>query len=289
MLWPVPETTQLPFAVFGATGQQGQAVVDALLDRGAGVRAIVRNSHSDRAKALSARGVSVVGADHEDPVAMTAALLDVGGVFMMTTYDDTSGGTEGEIRRGRAMAEAAARARVPHVVYSSVGGAERDSGIPHFESKRLVEKALTDVVPAAFIRPTFFLENLTRALSPNQDPDFVLRLPMRGDVSLQMIAVRDIGIVSAAVLLDPALLPGGSIEIAGDALTADAIAERVGAYLGKPGRFEELPLSALGGDTDRQAMFRWFVETPAYQADFLATKRIDPDVLDLSTWLRRNQ
>jgi uncharacterized protein YbjT (DUF2867 family) len=39
----VPETSKVPFAVFGATGQQGGAVVDALLDRGASVRAIVRN------------------------------------------------------------------------------------------------------------------------------------------------------------------------------------------------------------------------------------------------------
>jgi len=123
MLWPVPETSQLPFAVFGATGQQGGAVVDALLDRGAAVRAIVRNRDSVRARALSARGVSVVSADHGDVVAMTAALLDVAGVFLMTTYDDASGGTEGEIRRGRAVAEVAARAGVPHVVYSSVGGA----------------------------------------------------------------------------------------------------------------------------------------------------------------------
>jgi uncharacterized protein YbjT (DUF2867 family) len=184
------------------------------------------------------------------------------------------------------VAEAAARAGVPHVVYSSVGGAERESGVPHFESKRIVEKALTEVIPASFVRPTFFLENLARALGPTDDPDFVLRLPMRGNVPLQMVAVRDIGVVSAEVLLDPSVLPGGSIEIAGDELTGDTIADRIGAHLGKPGRFEELSLSVLGSDTDRQAMFRWFVETPAYQADFEATKRIDPGVLNLTMWLR---
>jgi uncharacterized protein YbjT (DUF2867 family) len=213
------------------------------------------------------------------------AVIGATGLFLMTTYDDTSGGTEGEIRRGRAVARAVARADVPHVVYSSVGGAERDSGVPHFESKRLVEKALTEVVPASFVRPTFFLENLARALGPSEDPEFVFRLPMRADVPLQMVAVRDIGMVSAAVLLDPGLLPGGSIEIAGDELTCMGVADRIGQYLGKPGRFEELPVSALGSNTDRQAMFRWFVETPAYQADFDATRRIDPSVLDLTTWL----
>lgn len=35
-------------AVFGATGQQGGAVVDALLDHKARVRALVRDPQSDR-------------------------------------------------------------------------------------------------------------------------------------------------------------------------------------------------------------------------------------------------
>jgi uncharacterized protein YbjT (DUF2867 family) len=286
MIEGMPDTAPAPFAVLGATGQQGGAVVDALLDRGAPVRAIVRDPASDGGKALDSRGVDVVAGDQEDAEGMAAALTGVSGLFLMTTYDGTSGGTEGEIRRGRTVARAAARAGVPRVVYSSVGGADRDSGVPHFESKRVVEKALAEVVPVSFVRPAFFLENLARALGPSDDPEFVFRLPMRADVPLQMVAVRDIGIVSAAVLLDPGLLPGGSIEIAGDELTCAAIAERIGQYLGRPGRFEELPPAALGDDSDRQAMFRWFVETAAYQADFDATKRIDPGVLDLTGWLR---
>jgi uncharacterized protein YbjT (DUF2867 family) len=160
--------------VIGATGQQGTAVVDVLLDRGALVRAIVRDPQADSSKALGARGVSLVTGDQEDAAGMGEALRDVRGLFLMTTYDDTSGGTEGEIRRGRAVAEAAAKAGVPHVVYSSVGGAERESGVPHFESKRIVEKALAEVVSASFVRPTFFLENLARALGASEDPDFVL-------------------------------------------------------------------------------------------------------------------
>jgi hypothetical protein len=48
-------------------------------------------------------------------------------------------------------------------------------------------------------------------------------------------------------------------------------------------------MSALGSDTDRQAMFRCFVEKPSCQVDFDAVRRIDPDVLDLTAWLRRNR
>ncbi len=284
--WCMTSDSSDPIAVTGATGQQGGAVVDALLRHGMPVRAIVRDPASQKSRALAARDVSLVTGDQDDPESMVEALGGVRSLFLMTTFDAESGGTEGEIRRGRGTADAAARAGVPHVVYSSVGGAERESGVPHFESKRRVEEALAESVPASFVRPTFFMENLTQALAPSSEPNFVLRLPMRGDVTLQMVAVRDIGLVSAAVLVEPDALPAGSIEIAGDEATCDEIARRIGEHLGKPGRFEEAPLSVLGDDTDRQAMFRWFVDTPAYRADFEATRRLDADLLDLTSWLR---
>ena len=254
-----------PYAIIGATGQQGGAVVDAL---------------------LAARGVTLVHGDQDDQDSLAEALRGIRGLFLMTTYNDDTGWTEGETRRGRTVAEAAARAGVPHVVYSSVGGAERHSGVPHFESKRRVEEALADVVPSSFVRPTFFMENLAGALKADDSAEFVFRFPMPGDVPIQMIAVADIGRVSAAVLLDPSTLPMGAVEIAGDVLTGEEIAALIGEQLGKLGRFEPLPLSVLGADADRKAMFGWFVDTPAYQADFEATRRLDPDVVDLAAWLK---
>ncbi len=271
-----------PYAVFGATGQQGGAVVNALLARGAAVRAIVRNTDSMASVALAARGVTLTVADQDDPTSMGEALRDIAGLFLMTTYDDASGGTEGEVRRGRAVAEAAADAGTPHVVYSSVGGAERESGVPHFDSKRRVEERLLELVPTSFVRPTFFMENLTRSLG---GAEAAVKFPMPSDVPLQMVSVQDIGFVSAAVLLDSGILPGGALEIAGDELTGDGIAAIIGEALGKPASFESLPLSVFANDPDRAAMFRWFVETSAYQADLTETKRVDPGVLDLRAWL----
>jgi uncharacterized protein YbjT (DUF2867 family) len=281
------QTDPLPFAVIGATGQQGGAVVDALLDAGEPVRALVRDPGSAKSVALSERGVTLSRADQEDPASLTEALRGVRGLFLMTSYDERDGGTEGETRRGRAVAESAARADVPLVVYSSVGGAERETGIPHFESKRRVEEVLTGLVPAVFVRPTFFMENLSRALGAEDAPEFVLRLPIPGDVPMQMVAVADIGQVSAAALRDPASVPGGSVEIAGDEVAFADAAALIGRQLGKRGRFEALPLSVMDGDSDRQAMFQWFVDTPGYRADFAATRRLDPEVLDLPGWLDR--
>lgn len=273
-----------PVAVIGATGQQGSSAIDALLASGVPVRAVVRDPGSAAARALVARQVEVVAGDQEDGASLASGLADVASLFFMTTFAGPDG-TEGEVRRGRTVAEAAARAGVPRVVYSSVGGAERGTGIPHFESKRRVEERLADLVAATFLRPTFFMENLAPQLVPDAAGDVVVRLPLGPEVPLQMVAVRDIGVAAARLLVDPEAVEGDAVEIAGDELTLTQVADRVGHASGRPARFEQVPLEALGDDADLKAMFRWFATVPAYEADLAATRRLVPDVRDLSSWL----
>lgn len=269
------------YAVIGATGKQGGAVVDALLERSAPVIAIVRDPESDRSRALADRGVDLRTGDQEDPDSLAAALTDLAGLFFITTYTDD---VESEVRRGISVADAAVRAEVPLVVYSSVGGAERNSGIPHFDSKRRIEEHLERVLGdrLRIVRPVYFMDNLTGMIG-DADP-FILRIPMPATTPLQMVAVRDIGRVAAALLLDPSTTDGTSIEIAGDELTPARIATLIGEHLDRPSHFEQVPLGILPSD-DLKAMFSWFADTPAYQADFPTTKRLDPDVWDLAAWL----
>ncbi|WP_129789644.1 NmrA/HSCARG family protein [Promicromonospora panici] len=204
-------TQQPSVAVIGATGQQGRSVVDALHELGVPVRALVRNPDSPTAQALRATGAEVVQADQEDSQSLADGLADVAALFYMTTFEGPDG-PAGEVRRGHAVADAAARAKVPHVVYSSVGGAERETGIPHFESKFDVEKRLRALVPATILRPTFFMENLAAQLTPNEEGEIVIRMPMPGDVPVQMVAVRDIGRAAARLLLEPGAIDGTQLR-----------------------------------------------------------------------------
>lgn len=274
------------FAVVGATGQQGGATARALLASGAGVRALVRDPQSAPAQSLAQRGAQLVRADLDDAASLRAAFTGVDGVFAMTTFA-TDRGTEGEVEHGTAIADAALQAGVSHVVYSSVGGAERRTGIPHFESKRHVEEHLESLdLSATFVRPTFFMENFVNFLAPRvEDGTLVFRLPLPAGVSLQMIATADVGEVAAAALLDPARIVDGQIEIAGDELTGEQIAAVYSDNAGLPARFEPIPLDALADNPDQQAMFAWFAKPPAYQADFAATRNLAPSVQDLATWL----
>jgi len=281
-------TTTRTIAVAGATGAQGGAVVDALLDRGARVRALVRSSESERARNLASRGVEVVQIDTKEPASLTSALREVDAFFFMTTPYGQSQSTDidGEIQQGVDFAEAATGAQVPHVVFSSVGGAERNSGVPHFESKRRIEKHLAERgLRATIIRPVFFMDNFLSMAPTVENNELVLRLPVPDGIKLQTIATRDIGVVAAAALLDPAALPA-EIEIAGDELTGSEIAAAFGAHVGLSARYEALPVEVLDGQDDLQKMFRWFAETPAYQADIAAVRRIDPDLWNLQAWLQ---
>jgi uncharacterized protein YbjT (DUF2867 family) len=275
-------------AVFGGTGKQGGSVIDSLLARGASVRALVRNPESDRARALADRGVELARVDLHDAASLSAPLTGVDAFFFMTTPEGHSlADIEGETRQGIALVDAAVAAAVPYVVFSSVGGAERDSGVPHFESKRRVEEHLEQSgLRTTLVRPVAFMDNFAFMGPSVENGEIVLRMPLPDHIRLQLIAVRDIGRISASFLLEPDETPGGAIEIAGDERTGSEIAAAFGEHAGLPARYEPLPLQVLGNDADAQAMFRWFAETPAYQADIEAVKVIEPSVWDLPTWLR---
>ena len=62
--------------------------------------------------------------------------------------------------KGKLLASAAADAGVRHFVYTSAGGADRQSGIPHFESKWRVEQHIRSLgLPATILRPAAFMDN----------------------------------------------------------------------------------------------------------------------------------
>jgi uncharacterized protein YbjT (DUF2867 family) len=274
-------------AVFGATGQQGGAVVDALLDHKARVRALVRDPRSDRARALAARGVELAAVRADDPASAAAALASAEGFSFMTPEANSLEEVEAEIRVGTALVDAAVEADVPHVVFNSVFGADRESGVPHHDSKHSIEEYLRKSgLRATMVRATAFMENFTSVMAPSlEHGEIVLRLPLPEDAPLKMISVRDIGRVAAALLLDLAEAPGGAVELVGDELTGPEIAAAFGARAGLPARYEVLPLSVLPTDLDR-VMFREFAKAAEHPSDPAVVRSIEPATLDLAAWIR---
>src|SRR5918997_6440737 len=128
----------LSVLVCGATGQQGGALARVLLDKGHRVRALVRRPASPEARELEHLGAELAEGDFEEPSTIEDAAKGMDAVFLVATPFEA--GTEVETRHGIAAADAARAAGVSHLVYSSVADADKDTGIPHFDSKREVEE-----------------------------------------------------------------------------------------------------------------------------------------------------
>jgi uncharacterized protein YbjT (DUF2867 family) len=150
-------TQKLTVVVTGSTGKQGGAVARGLLERGHKVRAVTRDPNSSQARLLANAGASLVTASLEDTAAIIKALEGATSLFAMTT---PFGGTEAEIRQGVATADAVKAAGI-HLVFTSVGSANRQTGVPHFDSKYEVEKHIAKGnVRATILAPVAFMENL---------------------------------------------------------------------------------------------------------------------------------
>src|SRR5450432_3365151 len=149
---------ELTVVVTGSTGKQGGAVARGLLERGHEVRAVTRDPNSSQAKSLANAGATLVAASLEDTAAITKALEGATSLFAMTT--PFGGGTDAETRQGVAAADAAKAAGV-HLVFTSVNSANRQTGVPHFDSKYEVEKHIAKIgVRATILAPVSFMENL---------------------------------------------------------------------------------------------------------------------------------
>ena len=117
---------KLTVVVTGSTGKQGGAVARGLLERGHKVRAVTRDPNSSQAKLLANAGATLVAASLEDTAAIMKALEGATSLFAMTV---PFGGTDAETRQGIAAADAAKAAGV-HLVFTSVGSANRQTGDP---------------------------------------------------------------------------------------------------------------------------------------------------------------
>src|SRR5262249_21451389 len=82
------------------------------------------------------------------------------GVYgVYSVQDFWSVGAKREVLQGKNLADVANKAGVEHFVYSSVGGAERNTGIDHWESKWEIENHIRKLgLPSTVLRPVAFME-----------------------------------------------------------------------------------------------------------------------------------
>jgi len=271
--------------VAGATGRQGGAAARHLLAADWKVRVLTRDPSKPAATALADLGAELVQGDLKDQASVTEAVSGTYGVY--SVQDAWEHGPESETQQGKLLADAAKAAGVEQFVYSSVGGAERRTGIPHFESKWEVEEYIRGLgLKATVLRPVFFMENL---LSPENREAILggtLSLPIHSDTRLQMIAVDDIGALVAMAFARPGEYTGRALEIAGDEMTMSEYAQHLAAAVARPVSFVEFPIDEMRTINEDWAMMcEWFVEH-GYEADIAALRRLYPPLKDFDRWLK---
>jgi uncharacterized protein YbjT (DUF2867 family) len=276
--------------VIGATGRQGGATIRHLLPNGWKLRALTRNPNGYAAKQLSGQGVEVVQGDLEDPESLERAAHGVYGIFSVQDY--WVAGFRREVQQGKNLADIAKKTSVAHLVYSSVGGAERNTGIAPWETKWEIEKHIRKLgLPATIFRPTGFMEiyhmlELEVGLLIGRFLD-----PVRPDKTYQSIATDDIGAFVALAFDRPKQFIGMELEIAGSELTPRQTADIFSRVMGKPVKYGRLPMLAarilLGKDF--HAMFRW-LNRDGFQANIPELRRKYPEVHlhSLEEWLRED-
>ena len=270
-------TKQLTVLVSGATGNQGGAVARALINNHHKVRALTRNKQSTAAQKLAKLGAELIEGSLDDPQYITNALKGVDTFFLMGSPMET--GVEHEAKQGIALADAAKNANVGHLVYSSVANADKNTGIPHFESKYKVEKYIRSLgVPFTICAPVAFMDNVVAPWSIDAFKAGKIIQALPGDIKLQQISIRNLGELVARIIEKRTAVFGQRFDIAGDEVSGNDMADILTNTTHRTIVYESLPVSELRKVSDDMAtMFEWLAKA-GYNVDIQALHNRFDDV-----------
>jgi nucleoside-diphosphate-sugar epimerase len=300
--------------ITGATGHQGGAVINALLDSSEAPKnftliALTRNIHSSAATALEAKSSAmklIEGNLNEPEAIFIRAATQIWGVFSVQNPMGRGASVEIEERQGKALVDAAIKHNVKHFVYASVDrhGARSDTDpthVPHFTSKYRVEKYLQERTAATcggmtwtILRPTGFMENFS---SPPFTPAFmgkvfasVWRYAIPEDVPMQLISTVDVGWFGAQAFVKSQSKEyrNTAISLAADELTFNEASrickEKAGFEM--PTTFSIVAWAVLKVLSDVRVMFEWFA-MERLDADIDECRRLHPSMMTFGQWVEK--
>lgn len=111
----------------------------------------------------------------------------------------------------RPLLKAAQENKVREIVFLSVQGAEKSKVIPHNKIEGLVQSFGFDYI---FVRPSYFMQNLTTSLLPEIQNNRTITLPS-GQAKFNWVDVKDIGEATARLIASFDTYRNNSFEITG--------------------------------------------------------------------------
>ena len=303
-------------SVVGATGAQGSGLVHAIVNDRNGpftVRALTRDVHSEKARALAALGAELVTADVDDSQSLERAFDGAHGAYCVTFFWAHMS-PEKELAEAHAMAQAAKRAGVKHVIWSTLEDTRKwvplsdnrmptlmgKYKVPHFDAKGEADALFTHVgVPTTFLLTSFYWENFIYfGMGPKKGPDgkLAITLPM-GNAKLPSMASDDIGKCAYGIFKKGGEYIGKTVGIAGEHLTGAQFASALTRALGQEVSYNAVPPEVFRGfgfpgAEDLGNMFQFnrdFEQAFGAPRDPAIARALNPSLQTLDAWLAQNK
>jgi uncharacterized protein YbjT (DUF2867 family) len=180
--------------ITGATGNIGVEVVRSLCELGADLEVIVavRNVEQARSKFPERVELGYRTFDFEDATTIDAAFDGIDILFLLRPPHLSN-----VEKYFEPLLRAARDKQIKRVVFLSVQGAEASKVIPHNKIERAIIAHGFDHI---FVRPSYFMQNLTTALLPEILASRSITLPA-GSAQFNWVDIRNIGEVVAILIM----------------------------------------------------------------------------------------
>jgi uncharacterized protein YbjT (DUF2867 family) len=223
------------YVITGATGNTGKAIASTLLEAGKKVRIISRDA--EKAKELTDKGAELFQGSSDDVELLKRAFKGANAVYaMIPMLLNAEDYTSFQMTHVNAIAEALEASDVKYVVSLSSQGAELDNGsgvvlgLHHMEEKFNKIENLN----VLHLRPSYFMENTLGMVGLIKEAG-IMGSPVKGDLSIPVIATKDIGDYAAKrlIALD---FEGKNIQdlLGARNVTYNEMTKVYGASIGKP-------------------------------------------------------
>lgn len=302
-------------AIVGATGAQGGGLAKAILsDRNSefAVRALTRNTHSDKAKELEALGAELIAGDIDDSESLKGFLQGAYGAFFVTFFW-AHFSPEKEREEAKLMVQAAQEAGVQHVIWSTLEDTRKyiplnddrmptlqeKYKVPHFDAKGEADQFFIDAgVPTTFLRASFYWDNFIyfgAGPKKGEDGKLYLTFPL-DDKKMAGIAAEDIGKCAYGIFKKGKEMVGKTVGVAGGQLSGEEMASAISNAIG-----QEVIYNNVSPDTYRSfgfpgaddlgnmfQFYRDFEEVCNSVRDVSFSKELNPGLKSFDEWLAEN-
>jgi uncharacterized protein YbjT (DUF2867 family) len=274
--------------VFGATGQQGNAVARELLANDFEVRAFVRNGNAAPAIDLKTLGAEIFQGDLQNASEISEALNGVNGIFLVLPpeWNPTAETDNAEWLLGKQIIDKAKENNVEQIVYSSVMASELQAEFRPYFKFQIEEYLAKSGLQYTILKPAAFYENF---FMPHYGlPEKLIYNPLPAAMRLPFIAVNDIGVFARLAFQQPAQYNEKILNITGELLTAAEIAELLTEELSVKITAVEVPLEMVKAQNELLGKFMEVLSQKDYpEIDVNEFRQLNPKLLSLKDWIVR--